>query len=286
MDRILWAVAALPFAVIGRGMWEVRNFKITKYQIDTNKDIGDLDGKKILLVSDLHNCEYGKDNERLFKAIDEINPDYVMIAGDLVVGSTKHDTDIALYFINTLAKKYEIFYANGNHEQRMRENRNIYGNTYRRFIRSFDKSIHILNNRNFDINDKVRVTGFVAHNRFFTKFRLPEMRRKYILKRIKRRDRDKFNILIAHSPEYFDTYADWGADLVLSGHNHGGIVRLPILGGIISPQYKIFDKFDKGVFTKDSTKMILSAGLGSHTINFRFNNRPELVVFTINRKEK
>ena len=168
-------------------MWEVRNFKITKYQIDTNKDIGDLDGKKIMLISDLHNCEYGKDNERLFKTIDEINPDYVMIAGDLVIGNTKYDTDIALNFINTLAKKYEIFYANGNHEQRMRENRNVYGNKYRRFIRSFDERIHIINNRYFDINDKVRVTGFVAHNRFFTKFRLPEMRRRYILKRIKRR---------------------------------------------------------------------------------------------------
>ena len=157
MEKLLWAVAALPFAVVGRGMWEVRNFKITKYQIDTNKDIGDLDGKKIMLISDLHNCEYGKDNERLFKAIDEINPDYVMIAGDLVIGSTKHDSDIALNFINTLARKYEIFYANGNHEQRMRENRNIYGNTYRRFIRGFDKSIHILNNRNLILMIKLEL---------------------------------------------------------------------------------------------------------------------------------
>ncbi|SKA59828.1 hypothetical protein SAMN02745111_00085 [Eubacterium uniforme] len=286
MERLFCAMAALPFIVIGKGMWEVRNFKITKYQIDTNKDIGDLDGKKIMLISDLHNCEYGKNNEKLFKAIDEVNPDYIMVAGDLVVGSTKYDTDIALHFINTIAKKYEVFYANGNHEQRMRENRHIYGTKYRKFIRSFDKSIHILNNYSYDINDKVRVTGFVAHNRFFSKFKLPEMKRRYIIKRIKKRDRSKYNILIAHSPEYFETYKNWGADLVLSGHNHGGIVRLPFIGGVISPQYKIFDRYDRGVFTKDSTKMILSAGLGSHTINFRFNNRPEIVVFTINSSFK
>lgn len=286
MEKILWAAVTLPFVIVGRGMWEVKNFRITKYQIDTKKDIGDLNGKKIMLISDLHNCEYGKNNEKLFKAIDKVCPDYIMIAGDLVIGNTKYDTDIALHFINTIAKKYEVFYANGNHEQRMRENRNIYGNRYRLFIRGFDKSIHIINNRYFDINDKVRVTGFVAHNRFFSKFRLPEMKRRYILKRIKRRDRDKYNILIAHSPEYLETYKDWGADLVLSGHNHGGIVRLPLIGGVISPQYKIFDRYDKGVFTKDSTKMILSAGLGSHTINFRFNNRPEIVVFTINSSFK
>ena len=283
--KIFFALLIILLLVIIEGMWEVRHFKITRYTIKTDKEIGDLDGKNLVLISDLHLCEYGRNNEQVFAALSKINPDKIFIAGDLVIGNRKYDTVIAKDFVNELSKKYDVYFANGNHEQRMRENRNVYGNKYRTFIKGINKNIKVLNNRSTDINEYVRVTGFTAHNSYFVKFRVMPMELKYINKKIKKCDRRKYNILIAHSPEYFDIYKDWGADLVLSGHNHGGIVRLPFLGGIISPQYKIFDKYDKGVFRKEKSTMILSSGLGSHTINYRFNNRPEIVIFTINKNK-
>ena len=89
------------------------------------------------------------------------------------------------------------------------------------------------------------------------------------------------NILIAHNPEYFKEYADWGADFVLSGHVHGGIMRLPLLGGVISPSYKLFPKYDGGVFREGKSTMLLGRGMGSHTLPFRFFNPAELLVVTL-----
>ena len=99
-------------------------------------------------------------------------------------------------------------------------------------------------------------------------------------------DRSKCNILIAHNPDYFEEYAKWGADLVLSGHVHGGIMRLPFLGGVIAPSYKLFPKYDGGVFHIGKSTMLLGRGMGSHTIPFRFFNPGELYEVTLRPKIK
>lgn len=87
--------------------------------------------------------------------------------------------------------------------------------------------------------------------------------------------------MIAHNPEYFPAYAEWGADLVLSGHVHGGLMRLPFLGGVIAPSMKLFPKYDGGVFEEHGSTMILSRGLGTHTLPIRIFNPGELVVIRL-----
>ena len=94
-------------------------------------------------------------------------------------------------------------------------------------------------------------------------------------------DREKYSILLAHNPEHFKEYAAWGCDLILSGHIHGGIIRLPYLGGVISPGIKLFPKYDSGLFTSGKTTMLVSRGIGSHTIPVRINNKAEIVCLTI-----
>ena len=98
-------------------------------------------------------------------------------------------------------------------------------------------------------------------------------------------DRRHFQILMAHNPDYFEDYVNWGADLVLSGHVHGGIMRLPVLGGVISPSYQIFPKYDAGIFSSGTGKMIISTGLGCHSIKIRLFNPPEIDVITLKRKK-
>ena len=88
-------------------------------------------------------------------------------------------------------------------------------------------------------------------------------------------------ILLAHSPLYFDAYAKWGADLTLSGHFHGGTIRLPGLGGVMTPQYQFFLPWCAGIFEKQGHYMAVSRGLGTHSINIRLNNRPQLLVIRI-----
>ncbi|NLK27428.1 MAG: hypothetical protein GX306_03680 [Clostridiales bacterium] len=92
---------------------------------------------------------------------------------------------------------------------------------------------------------------------------------------------DSFHLLIAHNPIYFNEYTTWGANLTISGHVHGGLVRLPFFGGLISPQIALFPKFDAGRFTKDGKDMIISRGLGTHSCMLRLFNPPELVIISL-----
>jgi hypothetical protein len=94
-------------------------------------------------------------------------------------------------------------------------------------------------------------------------------------------DEGMYHIFMAHNPEYFEEYVTWGADLIFSGHVHGGMVRLPFLGGAVSPMIHFFPKYDKGLFENSNRYMILSGGLGNHTFKFRVNNLPEIVSVTL-----
>lgn len=100
----------------------------------------------------------------------------------------------------------------------------------------------------------------------------------------RRPDPGKFSILLAHSPMFFHEYAAWGADLTLSGHFHGGTIRLPVLGGVMTPQYQFFYPWCAGEFTcENGKKMIVGRGLGTHSINIRLNNKPQVVVVRVKK---
>ena len=124
----------------------------------------------------------------------------------------------------------------------------------------------------------ITVWGYELPIEYYKRGRKAELLEMQITETLGTPDENSFNLLLAHNPIYFPTYAAWGADLTLSGHLHGGIVRLPFVGGVISPQIRLFPKYTHGMYTENGRKLITSAGLGSHTINLRINNPPELVV--------
>ena len=95
---------------------------------------------------------------------------------------------------------------------------------------------------------------------------------------------DKYNILLSHRPELFDTYVEKKIDLILTGHAHGGQIRIPFIGGIIAPNQGFFPKYTSGVIEKNKTTMVVSRGIGNSIIPLRINNRPELVVITLCNK--
>jgi predicted MPP superfamily phosphohydrolase len=90
--------------------------------------------------------------------------------------------------------------------------------------------------------------------------------------------------LLAHTPTKLDAYSEWGADLVLSGHMHGGMIQVPFIGGLLSPEVELFPKYDKGYFISNETHMILSAGLGNGVFPLRILNKPELCLVTLKVK--
>ncbi len=260
------------------------DFKVTRYRIRI-----DLDGNSpsspfsVVFLSDLHDASYGRENERLLQEIRNQDPEAVFVGGDMIVGSRPPQTHAAVSLMDELTKRYPVYCANGNHEYRLREQPEKYGEAYTAYsekIRSF--GVHLLENdcEKLQIRRmRFTVWGFELPQKYYSR-RLGKMafRPDEIEETLGRPEDDSFHILLAHNPAYFDAYAAWGADLVLAGHYHGGIVRLPLVGGVISPQLQLFPPYSRGMFLKNGHRMIVSSGLGSHTVKLRINNPPELVV--------
>jgi hypothetical protein len=177
--------------------------------------------------------------------------------------------------VNVLSRKYKIYYGIGNHETKLKREVNDKFEELKE--RTNNKNLILLENRLAQIPEyNINITGLELDLEYFAHFKIKKMDSKYLEKTLPKCDRSKCNILIAHNPDYFEEYAKWGADLVLSGHVHGGIMRLPLLGGVIAPSYLLFPKYDGGVFKEGKASMLLGRGMGSHTLPFRFFNPAEL----------
>ena len=234
---------------------------------------------RILVLADLHNRVYRSDVPSLLKAIREEKCDLVLCAGDMVLMKGSHfETDQALSLIQTLSGKVPVYLVNGNHETRMKRR---YAGEYLSYESALKKAGAVrLHNESADVSVKgmdLRITGLELDYRYFRNRFHKDLSTEEIEALVGESGKDRFQILLAHHPKYFPVYARWGADLTLSGHLHGGIVRLPWAGGVISPDPELFPRYDHGLYEKDGSNMIVSAGLGTHTINLRINNPAELV---------
>ena len=130
-------------------------------------------------------------------------------------------------------------------------------------------------------DENMAIYGLELGREYYKRGKKTPMESQYMDDMLGKVDKSRYNILLAHNPDYLKQYAKWGADLVISGHVHGGIMRLPFLGGIIAPSFKIFPKYSGGLYEEGESKMILSTGLGSHTIPVRVFNPAQLVVLEI-----
>lgn len=265
-----------------------QHLEVTHYEINSKKIPEQFHNCKLVLISDLHNNSFGNHNQKLLTAIDKENPDFIIVAGDMIIGKKNWEPKNSISLLKNLSKKYQIFYGNGNHEQKLYsclETRTSY-EEYCKQIKKMgiyqliNESVYLERNK-----AKIRITGLEIPKDYFKKYNRPEMTKEILTKYIEiPKDKQIYQILIAHNPMYFPKYAAWGADLVLSGHVHGGILKLPFLGGIVSPQYELFPKYDSGLFKEKESFMVLSRGLGVHTIKIRIFNRPELAVVQFKRK--
>lgn len=240
---------------------------------------------KFVMISDLHNKVYGNDNDKVIEAIDRANPDFIIIAGDLVTSKIKEPVDVGVQLVNALSSRYKIYYALGNHESKLKWRTKYFGDKYARLIKGMEHpNVKILANETCILQEYgIALTGFELGLQYFTRFKKRKMQKGYLEECIGIRRKDYCNILIAHNPEYFEEYAAWGADFVLAGHVHGGIMRLPVLGGVVSPAYTLFPKYDGGIFHIGKATMLLGRGMGSHTIPLRFFNPAELHVVTLTK---
>ena len=274
---ILVAAVLLVFAEMYR---ELHTFRVTRYQVASPKLAGE---KTWVFLSDLHNQDYGVNNCRLIDAVKKESPDLILIGGDMLVGKNGHSYEPAL--VKELVKIAPVYYANGNHEERMKLKPQKYDQSYALYREKLlNLGVHLLENESTVLSDesKVRLTGLEIPLECYTHLKRREMPEGAIKERIGNRDPEAFQVLLAHNPSYMKEYLAWGADLILSGHLHGGMVRIPGIGGVIGPDFVLFPKYSGEMRRVGDQTVIVSKGLGTHTIHIRLFNPAEVVVLSLN----
>ena len=270
-------------------MREIHTFKITNYHITSKKLKGLEKTRKIVFLSDLHSYSYGPNNEKLVRTIKKEKPDYILVAGDMVVAKPGAAIDVACALFEQLSAICDVYFANGNHEQRMKENRKLFGDTFDKFQDNMESSgIKVLPNQktklNWD-NVSVEIFGLEIPTCKFKKFKKQIFTKEEVQELLGRSDEASYNVLIAHNPMFMNSYLEWGADLVLSGHLHGGVVRIPGIGGIITPDFTIFPKYSGEMTKVEDASVVVSKGIGIHTIKVRLFNPAEVIVLHIDGTE-
>ncbi len=284
--KMLLTAAALSAAALCGEIWrEVHYFRSVTYRIRSKKLEGIEKDRKIIFLSDLHNQTYGKGNKRLLEKIRKINPALVLIGGDMLVGRKGASYQAALEFVTELAGLFPVYYANGNHEQRMKEFPEEYGEAYAKYKEALCRAgVHFLENDSKELlcgRCRLKITGLEIPLECYRHFKMVPMPEGTMEERIGKTKKEDYEILMAHNPVYMKEYLAWGADLVLSGHLHGGIVRFPGGVGAISPALSLFPKYSGGHYREGSKDIVVSKGLGVHTICVRLFNPAEVVVLEL-----
>ncbi|MFA9398745.1 MAG: metallophosphoesterase, partial [Clostridiaceae bacterium] len=226
--------------------------QIEKYHVCSSRIPNKFDEYKIIQLSDLHNKEFGKDNMNLIKKIYNVDPNIIVLTGDMI-NSTDTDFKVFYNLIEKLSKKYDIYFIKGNHEERMEIKE---GELQIEFYEKIEKfGVKILNDKKQPIvidEEKINLYGLELPLNCYSRkisssyqgwedFDVEDVEEK-----LGDINKNEYNILLSHNPLYFKVYKDWGADLTLSGHIHGGIIRMPFVGGLLSPEVSFFPKYDAG----------------------------------------
>lgn len=268
---------------------ELRDFRVTKYRICSQKLNGIKREKKIIFLSDLHNRMYGEENERLLESIRNQHPDLILIGGDMLVRKDRNSYDKTVHFLAKLPGICPVYCANGNHEQKLKELPDKYEQSYEEYKKALTASgIHMLENASETVKlDEVpvKLSGLEIPLGAYARFEKKELSLKEITDRIGEHG-DDYQILLAHHPGYMKEYLAYGADLILGGHYHGCVVQLPWIGGVISTNFTLFPKYSGGIYQEGEQTAVVSRGLGTHSVPLRLWNWPELIVLELSGNER
>lgn len=268
---------------------ELRNFRVTKYRICSQKLNGIKREKKIIFLSDLHNRMYGEENERLLESIRNQHPDLILIGGDMLVRKDGNSYDKTVHFLAKLPGICPVYCANGNHEQKLKELPDKYEQSYEEYKKALTASgIHMLENASETVKLEevpVKLSGLEIPLGAYARFGKKELSLKEITDRIGEHG-DDYQILLAHHPGYMKEYLAYGADLILGGHYHGCVVQLPGIGGVISTNFTLFPKYSGGIYPEGEQTAVVSRGLGTHSVPLRLWNWPELIVLELSGNER
>ena len=257
---VLWLI----YEWFQHGFVQYRTTIVECHRFSKNREM------RLCLISDLHNNR--KNLETLTKRIASFSPEVILLAGD-VVDKRKKNNAHAENFMEALSRlDIPVVYAPGNHELSLAEK---YPQEWKKYLLSLPGNVTYLENESFLLNDMENIcfSGLSLSRPFYKKGKIYEHKEELPEIPI---PENRFHILLAHNPEYANMYKKYHADIIVSGHLHGGLLRLPVIGGVVSPRLRL-PECDAGLFDLDGgSQLFISRGLGSHTIPLRFFNRVEI----------
>ncbi len=272
-------IAALLVALLGAAFffhWQNDSIQVERFECVSAKIPADFDGFVVVCVADLHEKEFGPNNERLFAEIRAANPDVIAISGDLLVDPPLN-VEFARQFIADAAKIAPVYYVSGNHEAIAPTQ-----TEYFPFIRAIEEAgAAVLDGEKVELKRGASslVIAGVADPLLELKVDRRLTSEQIVAEKLRRAPPDeRFYLLISHRPELAELYAKHGVDLALTGHAHGGQIRLPFVGGLAAPNQGIFPRYDAGAYRIGAATTIVSRGLGPSVFPTRLFNRPHLVV--------
>lgn len=257
--------------------WQNNSITIHEIEYKNNKIPEAFQDFKILHLSDLHNKEFGKKQDFLLTKMEDINPDLIVITGDLI-DSNRPNLDSAMDLINEAINIAPIYYVSGNHE--------AWSGLYEELKAKLETSgVIVLDHQANEFHqhlDSINIIG-LSDPSFTEADWMDDDNPVNIENTFSNliRDPNQFTILLSHRPELFDLYSKEKIDLVFSGHAHGGQIRIPFIGGLVAPNQGLFPSLTEGIHTKNNTSLIISRGLGNSIIPLIVFNRPELIVVTL-----
>lgn len=259
-----------------RGVYCDNTIAITNYCVNNTKNDAKL---KFVVITDLHNKEYGEKNADLAELVKEQNPDFIAVCGDMV-NRGDPDTTKMKDVLEKLSKIAPTYCCLGNHE---RDNAAKFGTDFKSETNS--TGAVLLDNEyiKFTKNGKSVLIGGMSDYPYY-EFYTPDddVPSRTLWEEFAEKAKNNFTILLHHQPEYIAEDAKkTDIDLIVCGHTHGGQIQLPFIGGVIAPNQGLFPKYDKGEFDLDGTKMIVCAGLSNTVFIPRINNQVEIGVVTV-----
>lgn len=269
-------ILALFVTLVIWGVYCDNTIAITNYCVNNTKNDAKL---KFVVITDLHNKEYGEKNADLAELVKEQNPDFIAVCGDMV-NRGDSDTTKMKDVLEKLSKIAPTYCCLGNHE---RDNAAKFGTDFKSETNS--TGAVLLDNEyiKFTKNDKSVLIGGMSDYPYY-EFYTPDddVPSRTLWEEFAEKAKNNFTILLHHQPEYIAEDAKkTDIDLIVCGHTHGGQIQLPFIGGVIAPNQGLFPKYDKGEFDLDGTKMIVCAGLSNPVFIPRINNQVEIGVVTI-----
>ena len=279
MKKIFLIIAVTIMAISSFLYYEVyisyNKLTQSNYTIKNEKIDNDIN---IVIISDLHDNNLGENNQKLIDKINSISPDIVLVVGDMLNEYSK-DSNIVTNLMKQISQNYKVFYSLGNTEEDY-----IKLGTSDLLKELESSGITVLDNEYEDLkvgDSTIRIGGMYD-------YAFGEINEDTYSFLCDFQNTDSYKVMMSHRPDSFifgDASQVWDIDLVVSGHTHGGQVRLPYLGGLYVGDQGWFPEYDKGLFDLNKIKIVITSGIGSSKQKIpRFNNIPEVVNLKISNK--